>query len=95
MGLPWVGGRELEESAFIPERGEFGAEIGTELVASIAHELLQRVEGFDSVNRLLSYKGLEAGEQTRNILISSHTLLTLALLVMPDARVVLGETVVK
>jgi hypothetical protein len=74
----------------VPVQGHVG-KLGT----LVAHALLKRVEGGDSGIRLLPDKGLEAGELTRDILISSHTLLTLALLVMHDARVVLGETVVE
>ena len=112
-GFPRAGKRGLEETVVVPECGDFGAEIWTQLLPSIlqlsvpvhghvgklgtllADKVLQRVEGSRTRARLLTDKGSEVGELISDSLVSTSTLLTFVQLVMPDARIVLSETVVE
>ena len=112
-GFPRAGKRGLEETVVVPECGDFGAEIWTQLLPSIlqlgvpvhghvgklgtllADKVLQRIEGSRTRARLLTDKGSEVGELISDSLVNTSTLLTFVTLVMPDARIVLSETVVE
>ena len=74
----------------VPVHGHVG-KLGTLL----ADKVLQRVEVSRTRARLLTDKGSEVGELISDSLVSTSTLLTFVQLVMPDARIVLSETVVE